>query len=53
MRRILDFLEANNIDVLRITDDDVDDEMHSCTSMMRMRLMVEKIDLSVPDGVLH
>ena len=25
--KILDFLEANNIDVLRITDDDVDDEM--------------------------
>ena len=27
LRRFLDFLEANNIDVLRITDDDVDDEM--------------------------
>ena len=38
--KILDFLEANNIDVLRITDDDVDDEIE-----------VEKIDLSVPDGV--
>ena len=25
--RILEFLETNNIDVLRITDDDVDDEM--------------------------
>ena len=35
--KILDFLEANNIDVLRITDDDVDDEM--------------LLDLSVPDGV--
>ena len=45
--KILDFLEANNIDVLRITDDDeilldVDDEDE---------IEVEKIDLSVPDGV--
>ena len=35
--KILDFLEQNNIDVLRITDDDDVD--------------VEQIDLSVPDGV--
>ena len=40
--KILDFLEANNIDVLRITDDEVDDDDE---------IEVEKIDLSVPDGV--
>ena len=47
--KILDFLETNNIDVLRIMDDDdidvdiiLDDEDE---------VEVEKIDLSVPDGV--
>ena len=48
--RILDFLESNNIDVLRITEDDVDDEM-----LLEVEeddeIEVEKIDLSVPDGV--
>ena len=48
--RILDFLETNNIDVLRITEDDVDDEM-----LLEVEeddeIEVEKIDLSVPDGV--
>ena len=45
--KILDFLEANHVDVLRITDDDddilIDDEDND--------VEVEKIDLSVPDGV--
>ncbi len=44
--QILDFLEAHNIDVLRISDDDddilLDDEDE---------VEVEQIDLSVPDGV--
>ena len=44
--RILDFLEANNVDVLRITDNDddiiLDDEDD---------VDMEQIDLSVPDGV--
>ena len=49
--KILDFLEGNNIDVLRITEDDdeVDDEL-----ILREEdeeIEVEKIDLSVPDGV--
>ena len=48
--KILDFLEANNIDVLRITDDDSDDEI-----LLNVddedEIEVEKIDLSVPDGV--
>ncbi|MEG1803495.1 MAG: RNA polymerase sigma factor RpoD [Lachnospiraceae bacterium] len=46
--RILDFLETNNVDVLRIPDDDeeevllIDDEEE---------VEVEKIDLTVPDGI--
>ncbi len=48
--KILDFLEVNNIDVLRITDDDVDDDL-----LLEVdddeEIEVEKIDLSVPDGV--
>ena len=37
---VLDYLEHNGIDVLKISDSDDDDEVE-----------VEKIDLSVPDGV--
>ena len=48
--KILDFLEANNIDVLRITDDDVDDEMLLDVDD-EVEIEVEKIDLSVPVGV--
>ncbi len=48
--KILDFLEANNIDVLRITDDDVDDDM-LLEVEEEEEIEVEKIDLSVPDGV--
>lgn len=48
--KILDFLEANNIDVIRITDDDVDDEMLLDVDDEE-EIEVEKIDLSVPDGV--
>ena len=48
--KILDFLEANNIDVLRITDDDADDDI-----LLEVddddEIEVEKIDLSVPEGV--
>ena len=48
--KILDFLEANNIDVLRITDDDSDDEILLDVGD-EDEIEVEKIDLSVPDGV--
>ena len=48
--KILDFLETNNIDVLRITDDDVDDEMLLDVDD-EDEIEVEKIDFSVPDGV--
>ena len=47
--RILEVLEQNNVDVLRITeeDDDVEDE----EILMMEGEDVENIDLSVPDGV--
>ena len=48
--KILDFLEANSIDVLRITEDDVDDDM-LLEVEEEEEIEVEKIDLSVPDGV--
>ena len=48
--KILDFLEANTIDVLRITDDDSDDEILLDVDD-EDEIEVEKIDLSVPDGV--
>ena len=48
--KILDFLEANNIDVLRITDDDSDDEILLDVAD-EDAIEVEKSDLSVPDGV--
>ena len=44
--KILDFLEANNIDVLRITDNE-DDIILDDDDDVDM----EQIDLSVPDGV--
>ncbi len=48
--RILEALEQNNIDVLRITDDDeVDDEEIILTE--EDEVDVENIDLSVPDGI--
>lgn len=48
--KILDYLEANGIDVLRITDDDVDDDILLEVDEEE-EIEVEKIDLSVPDGV--
>ncbi|MGN0143147.1 MAG: sigma-70 factor domain-containing protein, partial [Roseburia sp.] len=47
---ILDFLEANNIDVLRITEDDSDEDILLDVDDEE-DVEVEKIDLSVPDGV--
>ena len=48
--KILDFLEINNIDVLRITDDD-DDVDDDIILEEEDEVEVEKIDLSIPDGV--
>ncbi|MGN0351185.1 MAG: RNA polymerase sigma factor RpoD [Roseburia sp.] len=49
--KILDFLESNNIDVLRITDSDDVDEDILLEVEDEEEIEVEKIDLSVPDGV--
>ena len=50
MERVLDYLEHNNIDVLRISEaeDDLDDDI---LLEEDEDIEVEKIDLSVPDGV--
>ena len=49
MEKVLDFLEANKVDVLRISDgDDADDDIILDDED---EVEVEKIDLSVPEGV--
>lgn len=48
MEMVFDVLEANNIDVLKIMDDDDDDDIILDDED---EVEVEKIDLSVPDGV--
>ncbi len=50
LEKILEFLEVNGVDVLRITDDDNDDEILLEVDDEE-EIEVEKIDLSVPDGV--
>ena len=49
--KILDFLETSNIDVLRITDNDDDTVDDEILLDNEEEVEVEKIDLSVPDGV--
>ena len=49
--KILDFLETSNIDVLRITDNDDDTVDDEILLEEEEEVEVEKIDLSVPDGV--
>ena len=46
--KILEFLEHNNVDVLRITDDDDDSNIILSDED---EVDMEQIDLSVPDGV--
>ena len=48
MELVLDYLEHNGIDVLRISDDDDDDEI---ILSEEDDVEVEKIDLTIPDGV--
>ena len=48
MELVLDYLEQNGIDVLRISDDDDDDAI---ILTEEDDVEVEKIDLSIPDGV--
>lgn len=47
--KILEILEQNNVDVLRITEDDVDDEEIILTD--EDEVDVENLDISVPDGI--
>ncbi len=47
--KILEVLEQNNVDVLRITDDDVDNEEILLTDEDDVDM--ENLDLSIPDGV--
>ena len=49
VEKILEYLEANNIDVLRITGDEDDDAEIILSD--EDEVDVEQIDLSVPDGV--
>lgn len=49
--RILEMLEQNNVDVLRITDDDDDLPDDDLLLVDDEEMDVENIDLSVPDGV--
>jgi len=48
MELVLDYLDHNGIDVLRISDDDDDDEI---ILTEEDDVEVEKIDLSIPEGV--
>lgn len=49
--RILETLEQNNVDVLRITDDDDDIPDDDLLLVDDEEMDMENIDLSVPDGV--
>ena len=50
MENVFDYLEANNVDVLRISNDD-DDIPDEIVMSDEDDIDVEKIDLSVPDGI--
>ena len=50
MEKVFDYLEANNVDVLRISNDD-DDIPYDIVMSDEDDIDVEKIDLSVPDGI--
>ena len=52
MEKVYDYLEANNVDVLRIgTDDDDDIDDADIVISDEDEVDMEKIDLSVPDGI--
>ena len=51
MEKVFDYLEENNVDVLRITSDDDDDEEVEIVLTDEDEVDMEKIDLSVPDGI--
>ena len=56
MEKVFDFLEASGVDVLRITDGNVDDMIlddddADIDKLDEEEIELDKIDLSVPDGV--
>lgn len=51
MNEIYEFLEEKEIDVLQIGNDDEEDEIEEIILSERDEIDVEKIDLSVPEGV--
>ena len=53
MEKIYEYLESQNVDVLRITSDDADDVGDDVDLLLSDEedVDVEKIDLSVPDGI--
>lgn len=51
MEKVFEYLEANNIDVLRMVGDDDDDDDIEIAITDEDEVDVEKIDLSVPDGI--
>ena len=57
MEKVFDFLEASGVDVLRITGNDeeliLDDDMDIDKLDDEEEVELDKIDLSVPEGVTH
>ena len=51
MEKVYDYLEANNVDVLRIGTDDDDIDDADIVISDEDEVDMEKIDLSVPDGI--
>lgn len=51
MEKVFDYLEGQNIDVLRISSDDDDIDDSDIIISEEDEVDVEKIDLSVPDGI--
>ena len=51
MNAVYEFLEEKGIDVLQIGNDDVDDDIEEMILTEKDDIDVEKIDLSVPEGV--
>lgn len=51
MDKVFEYLEANNIDVLRIGDDDEGPDDADLMLTDEDEVDMEKIDLSVPDGI--
>ena len=53
MEKVFEYLDAKNIDVLRITSDSVEEDMDDTDIILTDEddVDVEKLDLSIPDGI--